>query len=55
MEKQQNETFMKKKKFLLSKLLLNYSPEPDTHTRDKLKMVLDFSNYANKNELKNYL
>ena len=43
------------KKLLLSKLSLNYSPEPDTHTRDKLKIVLDFSNYANKNELEKHL
>ena len=27
---------------------INY-PEPDSHIRDKVKRVLDFSNYATKN------
>ena len=27
---------------------MSYYPEPDTHIRDKVKVVLDFSNYATK-------
>ena len=30
---------------------MSYYPEPDSHIRDKLKIVLDLSNYATKNEL----
>ena len=28
-----------------------YYPEPDSHIRDKVRVVLDFSNYATKKEL----
>ena len=28
-----------------------YYAEPDTHVRDKVKVVLDFSNYATKKKL----
>ena len=28
-----------------------YYPEPDSHIRDKVKVVLDLSNYATKKEL----
>ena len=31
---------------LLSKLQMSYYPEPDSHTRDKVKVILDMSNYA---------
>ena len=31
---------------------MSYYPEPDIHIRDKVKVVLDFSNYATKKELK---
>ena len=27
---------------------MSYCPEPDSHIRDKVKVVLDLSNYANK-------
>ena len=30
---------------------MSYYPEPDAHIRDKVKVVLDLSNYAAKNEL----
>ena len=30
---------------------MSYHPEQDSHTRDKVKVVLDFSNYATKKEL----
>ena len=30
---------------------MSYCPEPDSHIRDKVKVVLDLSNYAAKNEL----
>ena len=30
---------------------MSYYPEPDTHIRDKVKIVLDLSNYATKKEL----
>ena len=30
---------------------MNYYPEPDSHLRDKVKVVLDFSNYTSKKEL----
>ena len=40
------------KEFLMSKLYMNYDLEPDSHIRDKIKVVLDLSNYANKKELK---
>ena len=36
---------------LLSKLQMSYYPEPDSHIRDKVKAVLDLSNYATKKEL----
>ena len=29
---------------------MSYYPEPDNHIRDKLKVVLDLSNYAIKKE-----
>ena len=28
-----------------------YYPEPDSHIRDKVRVVLDFSNYTTKKEL----
>ena len=30
---------------------MSYYPEPDSHIRDKVKVVLDLSNYATKKEL----
>ena len=30
---------------------MSYYPEPDTHIRDKVKVVLDLSNYATRKEL----
>ena len=30
---------------------MSYYPEPDTHIRDKVKVVLDLSNYATRNRL----
>ena len=30
---------------------MNYYPEPDSDVRDKVKAVLDLSNYATKKEL----
>ena len=30
---------------------MSYYPEQDSHIRDKVKVVLDLSNYANKKEL----
>ena len=30
---------------------MSYYPEPDSHIRDKVKVVLDLSNYANEKEL----
>ena len=38
---------------MLSKLKISYDPEPDSGTRDKVKVVLDFSNYATETELSN--
>ena len=29
---------------------MSYYPEPDSHIRDKVKVVLDLSNYATKKE-----
>ena len=40
-----------KKELLLSKLQMIYYPEPDSHIRDKVKVVLDWSNCATKKEL----
>ena len=37
--------------FFLNKLQMSYYPEPDSHIRDKVKAVLDLSNYATKKEL----
>ena len=34
------------KQFLQSILQMSYYPEPDSHIRDKVKVVLDMSNYA---------
>ena len=31
---------------------MSYYPEPDSHIRDKVKVVLDLSNHATKKELK---
>ena len=31
---------------------MSYYPEPDSHIRDKVKLVLNLSNYAIKKELK---
>ena len=36
------------KELLLSKLQMSYYPEPDSDVRDKIKVVLDFSDYATK-------
>ena len=36
---------------MLSKLQISYYPEPDSHIRNKVKLVLDLSNYALKKEL----
>ena len=33
---------------------MNYYPETDTHVIDKVKALLNFSNYATKKELKYY-
>ena len=30
---------------------MRYYPEPNSHVRDKVKVEIDLSNYANKNEL----
>ena len=30
---------------------MSYYPEPDSHIRDKVKVVLDLTNYATKKEL----
>ena len=30
---------------------MSYYPDPDNHIRDKVKVVLDLSNYATKKEL----
>ena len=30
---------------------MSYYPEPDSHIRDKVKVVLDLSNYATKKNL----
>ena len=30
---------------------MSYYPKPDSHIRDKVKVVLDLSNYASKKEL----
>ena len=32
---------------------MSYYPEPDSHNTDKVKVVLDLSNYATKKELDN--
>ena len=37
---------------MLSILQTSYYPEPDSRIRDKVKVVLDLSNYATKNEKK---
>ena len=39
------------KKLLQSILRMSYYPEPDSHIRDKVKVVLDLSNYVTKKEL----
>ena len=39
------------KQLLLSILLMSYYPEPDSHIRDKVKALLNLSNYVNKKEL----
>ena len=31
---------------------MGYYPKPDSHNRDKIKVVLHLSNYASKKELK---
>ena len=36
----------------MGKLQISYYPEADCHIIDKVKMVLRFSNYATKKELK---
>ena len=40
------------KELLLSKLWMSYYQKPDSYIRDKVKVVLDLSNYAPKNKLK---
>ena len=40
-----------KTELLLSKLQMSYYPEKDNHDRDKVKIVLDLSNYVTKKEL----
>ena len=35
-----------KKELLLSILYMSYYPEPDSHIRGKVKVVLDLSNYT---------
>ena len=30
---------------------MSYYPEPESHTRDKVKVLLDLTNYATKTEL----
>ena len=39
------------KEQLLSKLKMSYYPELDSHIRDKVKVLQDLSNFANKKEL----
>ena len=39
------------KELLLCILQISYYPKPDIHIRDKVKVVLDLSNYATKKEL----
>ena len=41
------------KKLLLSKLQMSYYPEPDSHIKFKVKIVLILSNNATKKELVN--
>ena len=36
------------KELLLGILKVSYYPEPDSHTRDKVKIILELSNYATK-------
>ena len=33
---------------------MSYYPEPGGHVRDKIKVVFDLSNYANKKELEQF-
>ena len=40
-----------KKELSLSILQMSYYPEPESHIRDKVKVVLDLSSYATKKEL----
>ena len=35
---------------LLTKLPWNYYPSPDTHGRDKVRVVLDLTNYSTRKE-----
>ena len=39
------------KGLLLNKLQMNFYPEPGSHIRDKVQVVVDLSNYAIKKEL----
>ena len=39
------------KELLLKRPLMHYYPEPDSHIRDKVKVVLDLWSYASKKEL----
>ena len=41
------------KKLLLSKLKMIQYSQPDSYIRDKVKIVLELTNYATKKELKN--
>ena len=39
------------KKLLLKKLMISHYPEPNSHIRDEVKVVLDLLNYTIKKEL----
>ena len=39
------------KGLLFNKLQMTFYPEPGSHSRDKVKLVLDLSNYATKKKL----
>ena len=38
------------KKYIAEYITMSYYPEPFSHVRDKVKAVLDMSNYATKKE-----
>ena len=37
-------------KIIVAEYIINELPEPGSHTRDKVKVLLDMSNYATKRE-----